>query len=438
MALGGGEFTVMNKVLPGVYVNVRTGASSDSEYGKRGYLAIPMFLHWGEAGKVTTITAKTFESDSYKLIGYSSSSDEAKPFREMFKGATTLYVYRVSGGDKAAKAANANIGTALYEGIAGNNLKVVVKASLDEEGKFVVDTYMNGTKLDTQTVAKASDLKDNDFIKFAATALAANTYTFTGGADGTATLEAYTACEEAFQRYTFNALAVELADEDSIKTFVEFTKRMRDERGLKFQLVVHDYNSADYEGVVSVKNKPEGTTERDASFVYWVAGQTAGADAGESLTGTEYNGDYTINTDYTQLALEQNIRSGSFMFHEVNGVVRVLKDIDTLTTYTAEKGELFSDCSVIRTIDGITSDIAIAFATMVYGKLKNNGDGREIFRMAIIETLDSYAASQAIEGVDSEDITVSAVDGDKGAVTTTFSISVVGTIDKVYMTINLA
>src|SRR5699024_4979842 len=82
------------------------------------------------------------------------------------------------------------------------------------------------------------------------------------------------------------------AGEDDITKalFDSFTKRLRDDEGVKITTVLYDYTKADFEGVISVKNNPE--------LVYWVAGQSAGANANESLTNRKYDGEYGINTKF--------------------------------------------------------------------------------------------------------------------------------------------
>lgn len=46
MSMGGGTFTVQNKILPGSYINFVSTASA-ATLGERGTAALPLELDWG-------------------------------------------------------------------------------------------------------------------------------------------------------------------------------------------------------------------------------------------------------------------------------------------------------------------------------------------------------------------------------------------------------
>ena len=129
------------------------------------------------------------------------------------------------------------------------------------------------------------------------------------------------------EAYSFDALACASETSEIVAVVVAFTKRIRDEIGLKFQTVVYN-TAADHEGVVNVANA--------SSLVYWVAGALAGAAVSESLTNAVYDGEYTVVADYSQTQLEQALEAGKFIFHRVGDSIRVLEDINSLTTLGAE------------------------------------------------------------------------------------------------------
>ena len=55
MALGGGMYTVQNKVLPGAYINFVSAARASATLGDRGTAAFPLSLDWGPENEVVTI-----------------------------------------------------------------------------------------------------------------------------------------------------------------------------------------------------------------------------------------------------------------------------------------------------------------------------------------------------------------------------------------------
>lgn len=129
-----------------------------------------------------------------------------------------------------------------------------------------------------------------------------------------------------------------------VNLYVKYTQRMRDEVGAKFQLVAWK-PSADYEGVIGVWNTATHATIANVdtqAVVYWTTGAHAGVAVNKSLTNAKYDGELILDTEYTQAALEAALKAGKFMFHNVNGVTRVLEDINTLLTLSDTKGEVFS------------------------------------------------------------------------------------------------
>ena len=85
----------------------------------------------------------------------------------------------------------------------------------------------------------------------------------TGGKDATVTGSDYSTALGALESYGFNVLICDSDDNTTKGLYFNFTKRMRDEIGVKFQCVIHKYTAADYEGVVSVENNDTQMCIRD-------------------------------------------------------------------------------------------------------------------------------------------------------------------------------
>ena len=60
MSMGGGTFTVQNKILPGSYINFVSTASA-ATLGERGTAALPLELDWGPEGEVFTVENADFQ-----------------------------------------------------------------------------------------------------------------------------------------------------------------------------------------------------------------------------------------------------------------------------------------------------------------------------------------------------------------------------------------
>ena len=432
MALGGGTFLTQNKVLPGAYINFISVATASANTSDRGYAAMGLELDWGQEGKIFEVTNGDFQKNSMKIFGHSYADDAMKGLRDLFKNVTTLFAYRLNGG--GAKAAN-TFATALYSGTRGNDIKIAVQVNVDENSKFDVQTWLDGVLMDTQTVAKAAELVANDYVAFktdasltvtAATAL-------TGGTNGTSNAAAHQAFLDKVESYpAINAIGY-VGTETAVKSlYAAFAKRMRDEVGVKFQAVIYQ-QAADYEGVINVKNKVlDGANE--ASLVYWVTGVAAGTAVNASATNKIYDGEFDINVDYTQAQLESAIKAGEFTLHQVGSDVRVLTDINSLVTTTANKGDVFKDNQTIRVCDQIATDIANLFVTKYLGVVPNDASGRTSLWADIVKHHENMQSIRAIENFTDEDVTVDQGETKKSVVVTD-NITVVNTMEKLYMTV---
>ncbi len=436
MALGGGGFTAQNKVLPGAYINFVSAALANAELSDRGIATMPLELDWGVEDKIFEVTNADFQKNSQKIFGYSFDNDKMKGLSDLFIGANTLYAYRLNGG--GVKASN-TFATALYSGTRGNDLKIVIQANTDDTSKFDVITYIGTTKVDTQTVAKADELVANDYVTFKAAATLAVTAStpLSGGANGTVDGAAYQAYADKIESYTYNTMGVVTTEEATKKLFIALNKRLRDEQGMKYQLVIYKPTSADFMGVIGVKNKVTDEGWSEASAVYWSTGAEAGCAVNKSCQNKKYDGSFTIDTDYTQSELIAAIKAGEFVFHNVNGVVRVLEDINTMVTTSDTEGDVFKDNQTIRVIDQLGNDDAVLFNTKYLGVVPNNASGRTSLWSDLVKIRQQLQDLGAIENFNDSDVTIEQGDSKKSVVVNS-GIEVVNAMGKLYMTVTVS
>lgn len=206
--------------------------------------------------------------------------------------------------------------------------------------------------------------------------------------------------------------------------------------GIKFQLVVYNL-SADYMGVISVKNKVTDTGWSEAALVYWVTGAESGCAVNKSCQNKKYDGGFTVDTNYTQNELKAAIKAGEFTFHKVNGVVRVLEDINSMVTTSDTCGDVFKDNQTIRVIDQLGNDDAVLFNTKYLGVVPNNASGRTSLWSDLVKIRTQLQELGAIEGFTDSDVTVAQGDSKK-AVVITSAITVVNAMGKLYETVTVA
>ena len=436
MALGGGTFVTQNKVLPGAYINFVSATRATSSLSDRGIVAIPLELDWGIDEDVFQVTSDDFEKYSVKYFGYDYTHEKLKGLRDLFKNIRLGYFYKLNKGVKAS----CTIATAKYSGIRGNDLKVTVTTNIDDNAKFDVVTLLDNKKVDTQIAKVITDLQDNDYItwKKDATLEASAGLVFTGGANGEAVTGAeYQAFLDKIESYSFNALGC-LATTTEIKSlFVEFTKRMRDKVGAKFQTVLYKKSDADYEGVVSVENKIKDKDLVESSLIYWATGAIAGCDINKSNTNKRYDGEFDVDVNYTQIQLEEALKTCKFIFHKVGDEVHVLEDINTFVSFTDEKNDDFSSNQSIRVLDQIANDIATLFNTKYLGEVPNDKSGRISFWNDVVKHHEQLQNMRAIEDFKADDVSVEP-GSDKKTVVVSDAVKVISAMSKLYMTVSVS
>lgn len=434
MALGGGTFVTQNKVLPGSYINFISAARATATLSDRGYATMPLELDWGVDSAVFEVTNGDFQKKSLEFFGYDYTHEKMKGLRELFANIHTLYAYRLNSGVKATNA----FATAKCSGIRGNDLKVIIQTNVDDTTKFDVLLVLGTVEVDKQTVALSANLIDNAFVTYkkdSTLAVTAGT-ALTGGTNGTVDGTAHQNYLDKIESYSFNAMGV-VTTENTVKSlYTSFVKRMRDEIGSKFQVVVYA-NPADYEGVINVKNKITDDSLSEASLVYWVTGVAAGCLVNKSNLNKKYDGEFTIDVNYTQAQLTQAIKDGEFTLHKVGVDVRVLSDVNSLVTTSDTKGDVFKDNQTIRVIDQIANDIATLFNTKYLGTVPNDAAGRISLWADIVKHHEDLQGIRAIENFTDKDVTV-AQGSTKKAVVVNDVVTVVNAMAQLYMTVQVA
>lgn len=448
MALGGGTWQFQNKILPGTYINFVSKYRAEAAIADRGYATMAMEMDWGPENTVFAVTNEDFQNDSMKLFGYDYASDKLKPLRDLFEHARLVYFYRLS--NNAVKASN-TMGTAKYPGVRGNDITTEVVANVDDETKFDVNTYITvdgvTTVVDKQKLlSKWNEVEDNDYVAWAThddTALkAAAGVPMTGGSNGSEiTSMQYQNYLDVLSPYYFNTIGYAGTDNVIRNLFINFTKRMRDETGSKFQCVVYDAEQADHEGIISIANKVMDKGESPASLVWWVVGAEASCAINASLTNANYDGEYTVDTKYSQLDLQRAIQTGRFIFHNVQetlsgelvGATKVLTDINTFTSFTKSKNSDFSHNQVIRVLDQLAVDTANLFNKTYLGKEQNDDEGRKALWGDMVYLRKEYQRVRAIQNYKAEDTEIPTQGTEKTAVLCSEEIQPTCCMEKLYI-----
>ncbi len=448
MALGGGVWLVQNKTLPGTYINFISKEKPILDMVDRGYATMALEMDWGPSGEIFRIDAETFQKESQSYFGYDYAHDKLKGLRDLFMYLNTGYFYRLN--SDGAKATS-TIATAKYAGIRGNDITVAVQTDPDATDKFVVYTYLTtdgvSKTVDKQSgIATAADLESNDYVDFVSGATLSVTagIKLTGGTNGSAvTVADYQSYIELIEPYYFNIIAYPGADSSVKSLLYAFVRRIRESTSLKTQLVAYDidYN---YEGVIgiNVNNRTTDVGHEAGSLAYWTAGVEASCNINASVENRKYDGEFNVVAKMRQYELEQAIKKGQFTFHvvtdpasgDVNGDIRVLKDINTYTDFSKQKTEDFSFNQVIRVLDNLAMDFSRLFNKYHLGKSQNDDDGRDSLWNDGATLLKTYQKIRAIQGFDTKDLKRPVQGNSKDAVVWDLEVNPTVAMSKLYIT----
>lgn len=437
--MAGGTWTTQNKDRAGVYINTVSEPKPLGTIGERGIVGMALQLPWGPEKKLITIEAG---SDTFKTLGFDISDPTVLLVREALKRAKTLLLYRLNEGVKASATADALTVTAKYSGKRGNDISVVIQNNIDDPTKFDVKTLLDGIVQEIQTVSDIEGLKSNDWVTFSGTGTLTPSagVPLTGGTDGTVTNADHTAFLQTLELQDFHTVALPLDDAQLKAVYTAFVKRLREDEGKKVQAVLVNHPTADYEGVISVKNGvvlSDGTQITPDKAVAWVAGATAGAEMNQALTYSAYDDAVDVSPRYTNSQIITALRNGEFLFTPSDGKAVVEKDINTLHSFTIDKSQKFSKNRVVRVLDGIANDIKRIFEQFYIGKVDNNDDGRNLLRSEIISYLTTLQNLNAIQNFDSQNDVIVLPGNDSDSVYVELPVQPVDSVEKIYMKVRV-
>lgn len=446
--MAGGIFKTENeKLLPGAYVNVVSSkqqliGSSDTDNGI--VFMNLQGLDWGPRG-VVIVDGKT---NFLAVFGAEITSQALKPVFYALQKAAKLKVFNVNSDIKAA-------GTsavlpwdfkAVYGGTKGNSITVTVEPDFNQVGKFVVATIFQNIVVDTQSVVTASDFKGNLYV----------TGTDNSDDNGVAKLAVLETAVSVKLQGGVSASSIEVIDEfveaalaeefdviysSNAIVAAEIAQELRDKEGRKVQAVVPTLAnfSPDTEAVVAIRNGvilKDGTVLSNDIAAAYVAGLIASAEVNTSLTYSEFPNAVDVKPRLTRSEQEAAYRSGEMIFISSRGTVKIMSDINTLTTFTEKKSVDFSKNRILRVLDEIADNTRVTWEDNFIGKVTNNAEGRDLFKANRVEHLTDLQASGAIAEFTPDDITIKEGDN-KDTIVVEVAIKPTDAMEKLYMTVNV-
>ena len=441
----GGTWTSQNKVRPGVYIRFTSTQGLGLTVGERGTVAICEPMSWGPVGQVMTVEAG---ADTTPFCGYDITSPEARFLQQIFlgtnrtSGANKVLLYRPTATSSAQATVTTGVltATALYPGVRGNDITIIITEEVDAE-TFAVSTVVDGNVVDEQTgITNVSDLVANDWVTWSGEGAVAATVgsPLTGGNDGTVEASAYSTVLTAIEPYKFDVLIYDGSDPTVQTAMTSFIKRQNDDNGIYCQLVAANLTNPDSRYVVNVMSPAtlnDGTELTMQQVCWWAGGALAGAMYNESLTNANYPNavSTTLMTNAQYIAA---LNAGQFVLTSDNGRVYVEQDINSLVTYTTDITEVYRYNRTMRLANTIANDLYQQFSQNYLGVVNNNAQGRSMFQAAIVGYLLDIQANQGIQNFTAEDVSVEPGDA-INAILVNLSIQPVGSVEKIYITISM-
>jgi hypothetical protein len=444
----GGTFITQNKVRPGAYVNFKSVPRPLTSIGDRGIVAFPMALNWGASDKLIDIYSEDLLDGVITLaeIGMTAFDSETMLLNVALSFCHTARIYRTNGGGEKASANSGELRvTAIHDGTLGNDITVVVTGV--EPSVFDVETFVRGTPRDLQRVTTIAELTDNRFVSFTSTGSGAGVLTpvelaLAGGSNGTQTEEvAAQAFANLLSKSAFHTFAVPW-DAATIKgTMSMFSKTQRDDEGRYIQGVVSNYSAADHEGTINVRNRItiEDTDLSWGDMTILASAVNAACPITESNTGRVIPGATQIIDNLTHAEIVAGLRSGQYIFSaNQDGRIKVEQDINSLHTFTQEKGSDFRKNRIIRTLDESGTTVKALWENSYIGRVSNNENGRMILKADIVNIINerqAIGAYQDFGGAADVDVRQG---NESDAVVCNLRVRPVDSMEFLYMTVNLS
>ena len=443
--MSGGTWTSQNKVRPGIYIRFTSTQGLGLMVGERGTVAICEPMSWGPVGTVQTVEAGV---DTTPYCGYDITSPNALFLQQIFlgtnrtDGASKVLLYRPTATSSAQATATTGVltATALYPGVRGNDITIVITEEVDAE-TFTVSTVVDGNVLDEQTnITNVADLVNNSWVAWSGTGAVAATVgaPLTGGNDGTVESAAYSTFLTAIEPYKFDILIYDGTDPTVQTAMISFIRRMNDDNGQYCQLVGANFTNPDSRYVINVMSPAtlnDGTKLTMQQVCWWVGGAEAGGAYNESLTYATYP-NAVSTTAMTNSQYIAALNAGQLVLAADNGRVYIEQDIDSLVTYTTDITEVYRYNRTMRLANTIANDLYQQFSTNYTGIVNNNEQGRSMFQAAIVGYLLDIQNNQGIQDFEASDVEV--LPGEAiNAIVVNLGIQPVGSVEKIYIAISM-
>lgn len=440
--MGTGTWSESNRpTIPGFY-NRFQSAAEETAKGSHGVLGMPVKSNWGPVKTVTAISVNTTALTKLKkTFGESENFSAYKLGKLALLGKPkSLLLYRLTDGtEKVASVALKNTAATPADALkletkypTTRAFNVTIRTNLSDastkdlilfEGSTQIATLygLSGSISDIATLINNSNL--NQYI--VATAIGSVTgplatvanQSLTGGNDGVATITNahYLAAMTAFEGYRIDGFVLDGITDESLQASISSWISSKKKEGFNIIGYVGGKSTDsletangksqgfNYEGIVNVYAPSatyDGVSYSSSEVAVYIAALATGQTLKESLCNQA-----TIFEDIqprlSKTEIESALEAGTLILAMDDDEVIVVDDVNTLKTYSDEKGKVFGSIRAVKFLNAVDTDTALTRKDYV-GKIDNTDTGRAI----IICGLKKYFETLNAESIIKNDFTV--------------------------------
>ncbi|MBP3931191.1 MAG: phage tail sheath subtilisin-like domain-containing protein [Peptostreptococcaceae bacterium] len=203
-----------------------------------------------------------------------------------------------------------------------------------------------------------------------------------------------------FEGVEFNLMCMPQAEEADKTAIKAFIKKMNDVVKYKCDAILAN-EEADSEAIINYTAKDivvGGETVTTANHTARMAGIVEGTQLHQSITFATLS-DVDSIENLTKEEADNRIDAGELILVREMGKVRVARGVNSLTTLTDTKGNVFQKIKLRKTLNLIHNDLRRVIVEKYIGKVPNNYDNKCILITEIKNYLDELATEQLIEKV---------------------------------------
>lgn len=199
---------------------------------------------------------------------------------------------------------------------------------------------------------------------------------------------------ERLKNKQWNYLTIPSLGDGEAEKVITYIKEQRTQYHKSFKAVLPS-TAADNEGIINfaTENIKAGTKSySNTEFCARIAGILAGLPLNRSATYYALPEVSNISESETP---DTDVDNGKLILINDGTKIKIARGVNSLTTFTEDKGEDFSKIKIIEAVDMIRDDIRTTFEDEFVGKVENSYDNKVVFLAAV----NKYFTDLASRGV---------------------------------------